>query len=249
VYPLPKDVQIVAHRGFKADYPENTLAAFQAAADCGAPMIEFDVHLSADDQLVIIHDDTLNRTTTGKGAVLNHSLADLRVLDAGAWFSPQFAGEKIPTLETVVRTLKSRLAFNIEIKADPKANQGQRRMLAEGVSRLIADQKIAAQTVVSSFDWDLLAQVQGASLGLLSDRPATAADLATCRKLDAFSWHQKHSSLTEAQVTLLHEHNLAVFVYTVNAPKIMQTMRRIGVNGIITDDPALGLRQMAIPPS
>ncbi len=246
MYRLPENILIVAHRGFKAKYPENTMAAFTAAADCGAPMIEFDVHLSADDQLVIIHDDTLNRTTNGKGAVQSHSLADLLALDAGSWFSPQFGGEAIPTLETVVRTLKSQLSFNIEIKADAKATGAQRRMLAEGVANLIAQEDIAAQTVVSSFDWDLLAQVEGASLGLLSDRPATAADLATCRKLNAFSWHQKHSRLTAEQVTRLNEHGLAVFAFTVNAPKMMQTMRRIGVSGIITDDPALGLQQMAI---
>ena len=90
-----------AHRGACAHAPENTLSAFELAAKQGAPAIEFDVKLTSDRQVIIIHDQTLDRTTNGSGEVAKHSLAALRELDAGSWLSADFRGEKIPTLDEV----------------------------------------------------------------------------------------------------------------------------------------------------
>ena len=92
-------VTVSAHRGASGYAPENTLAAFRLAHELDADMVEFDVHLTADDRLVVIHDDTLERTTTGSGYVRDHTWAEISKLDAGAWYGPQFAGERVPLLD------------------------------------------------------------------------------------------------------------------------------------------------------
>src|SRR5260370_12880151 len=92
-------VTVSAHRGASGYAPENTLAAFRLAQQLGADMVEFDVHLTADDRLVVIHDDTLERTTTGRGYVRDHSWDEIARLDAGVWYGPKFAGERVPLLD------------------------------------------------------------------------------------------------------------------------------------------------------
>ena len=111
-FPIPV---IFAHRGASAFAPENTLAAFELAARQGAPAIEFDVKLSSDRQVIIIHDQTLNRTTNGSGAVTKQPLAALRELDAGSWKSDQFKGEKIPLLNEVLEAVGKKVLINIEL--------------------------------------------------------------------------------------------------------------------------------------
>ncbi|MEJ2581150.1 MAG: glycerophosphodiester phosphodiesterase family protein, partial [Acidobacteriota bacterium] len=98
-YKTEAGTRVIAHRGFSGAAPENTLAAVRAAIEVGADMAEIDVTLSADMQVVVIHDATLDRTTNGSGEVSRFALEDLRKLDAGSWFDPSFAGEIIPTLD------------------------------------------------------------------------------------------------------------------------------------------------------
>src|SRR5216684_4181789 len=95
-------VWVIAHRGASGHSPENTMAAFRRAVELGARFIETDLHLSRDGEIVAIHDPTLDRTTSGRGPVMAHSLDELRQLDAGSWFSPEFAGERIPTLDEIL---------------------------------------------------------------------------------------------------------------------------------------------------
>src|SRR3990172_9288447 len=108
-YPL-----IFAHRGASAHAPENTLAAFRRALDDGSPAIEFDVKLSADGHAVVIHDQTVDRTTDGHGRVRELTLEQLKALDAGGWFDSAFRGERIPTLDEVLASLDRRALMNIE---------------------------------------------------------------------------------------------------------------------------------------
>lgn len=111
------DSPIIAHRGASAEAPENTRAAIELAAELGARWVEIDVQLTADDELVVIHDATVDRTTDGTGAVLDLTLAQLRELDAGSWFDPAFAGQRIPTLDDVVRCcLEHDLHLQLELK-------------------------------------------------------------------------------------------------------------------------------------
>ncbi len=107
---------IIAHRGFKQKYPENTLVAFQAAMDAGVEMIELDVTLSRDRKLIVIHDATLDRTTNGHGSVHDYMLEELKQLDAGSWFHPEFAGLRLPELCEVLELVDGRVITNIETK-------------------------------------------------------------------------------------------------------------------------------------
>ena len=110
---------IGAHRGGAAYAPENTLASFAEGLRRGAHMLELDIHLSRDGELVVIHDHDLARTTDGRGHVHRHTLAELKRLDAGAWFDPRFAGERIPTLEEVIAFVNRRAYLTVEVKGLP----------------------------------------------------------------------------------------------------------------------------------
>ncbi|MDF9797792.1 glycerophosphoryl diester phosphodiesterase [Catalinimonas alkaloidigena] len=111
---------LCAHRGAMDTHPENTLPAFQAAIDAGAHMIEFDVWLTSDGQMVVIHDATVDRTTDGSGKVANLSLEEIKKLDAGSWKAPEFSGVRIPTLEETLSILPYNIWLNIHIKAEGK---------------------------------------------------------------------------------------------------------------------------------
>src|SRR5690625_7911098 len=108
---------IFAHRGSAGTHPENTMAAYIEAEKVGAEGLEIDVHLTKDDQLAVIHDNTVNRTTNGSGMVRDYTLAELKKLDAGSWFSPRFQQERIPTLQEVLEFIQNnKMILNIELK-------------------------------------------------------------------------------------------------------------------------------------
>ena len=134
----------IAHRGASAYAPENTFAAFDKALALGAVHVEFDLHFSKDGHIVIIHDETLERTTDGTGLVAETDLAGLRSLDAGSWFSPEFAGEPVPSFGGMLERYKGRLHFHVEIKADVR-----------GLSRRAADMMrgygVADNATITSF--------------------------------------------------------------------------------------------------
>ena len=107
---------IMGHRGAMGHAPENTMASFRKAVELGVEAIELDVHLSSDGKLVVIHDETLDRTTDGQGPVVAKTLTELKALDAGSWYKPEFAGERIPTLEEVLDWARDRVPVVIEVK-------------------------------------------------------------------------------------------------------------------------------------
>ena len=109
---------IIAHRGYRKRYPEDPMAAFAAAFDAGAHMVELDVTLTRDRRVVVLHDVTLDRTTDGRGRARGFTLDELKQLDAGSWFDPRFTGERLPTLAEVLDLCAVRGMVNIEIKAD-----------------------------------------------------------------------------------------------------------------------------------
>src|SRR3972149_9393656 len=108
-------VMVIAHRGFSGQAPENTLASFKKARELGSDMIELDVRFSKDGHMVVMHDDTLDRTTNGRGKVADYTLKELKQLDAGSWFAPQFSDERIPNLNEVLELAKGKILVNIEI--------------------------------------------------------------------------------------------------------------------------------------
>src|SRR6202162_5980377 len=148
-------VLLIAHRAASGHAPENTLASFKKAVTLGATFIETDLQLTRDARLVAIHDDTVNRTTNGKGVVHDMTLADLRRLDAGSWFGSEFAGERIPTLDEVLDFAKKYdVIFYLEMK--PGGSWGGEHALI-GALRLSGE---IARTIVISFDAAILANVR-----------------------------------------------------------------------------------------
>ena len=237
---------IIAHRGYSARYPENTLVAFQAAMDAGADMIELDVSFSRDRQLVVIHDDILDRTTNGKGQVDGCDLEELKTLDAGGWFHPHFYGERIPTLEDVLDLVGGRSGINIEIKSSAYEADRPPDAIERQVVDLVLEDDLADTILISSFEWKLLENIRRINgeirTALLSKESADPDSVAECRRLDAFSWHQNHKTLDEDQVALMHDAGIRVFVYTVNSQNRFRKLLKMGVDGVFTDDP-LGFRQ------
>lgn len=124
---------IIGHRGAPSEAPENTLSSFELAIRQGADLVELDLHLSADEQLVVIHDDTVDRTTDGTGAVGDLSFAELRVLDAGSWMHPKFCGERIPTLAEALELSAGRAGLVVELKGGSDCYPGMERLLASAI--------------------------------------------------------------------------------------------------------------------
>jgi glycerophosphoryl diester phosphodiesterase len=233
---------IEAHRGARAEAPENTLAAFQLALDLKVDSIELDVHPAADGTLVVIHDDTVDRTTNGTGAVAAMPLGDLRKLDAGLKFHDRFAGERIPTLDEVLaRVAPTPTTLNIEIKQPPPGMK-----VAEGVVERLRRHGKADRYMVSSFDIDALLAVRRlapeVALALIGEPPEV---LASARELTLPWIHCNQPSLTAALLSQAHGSGILVGVWTVNDPVAVRHWATLGVNRIITDNPramlALGL--------
>lgn len=124
---------VIAHRGVSSEAPENTLSAIRRALELGVDRIEIDVQMTADGEVVLMHDRTLDRTTNGKGEVRKHSLEEIRLLDAGSWFSEKFTGEKVPTLEEVIRLINGRCDLLIEVKNHGGYNPGIEKKVAAAI--------------------------------------------------------------------------------------------------------------------
>ena len=140
---------IVGHRGASGHAPENTLASFERAIEIGVDAIELDVHLSRDGHLVVIHDQNLARTTNGQGLVHEHDLAELQVLDAGSWFGPEYAGERIPTFEQTLEHIGARVPLQVEIK-------GRTEGVTEATIAALTARGLLETSMITSFHLDLL---------------------------------------------------------------------------------------------
>lgn len=230
-----------AHRGASYEAPENTLAAFLLAAELGADGIEFDVQFSADGQLVVIHDFNLDKTTDGQGPVAHKTLAELQALDAGAWFDPIFAGQRIPTLQGVIDAVGQRLLLNIELKTASLRDDG----LAAAVVQAIEDNRLQDRVVVSSFNplavrrvkqlnpWIAVGLLYAPGLPIFLRRPW----LRSLLKLDAL---HPHYSLVDARfVAKTRRAGQRVHVWTAVEPGEMWQLMRLGVDLIITSRPDL----------
>jgi glycerophosphoryl diester phosphodiesterase len=236
-----------AHRGASYEAPENTLAAFMLAFELGADGIEFDVQLSKDGEAVVIHDFTLSKTTDGNGPVHDKSLAELKALDAGGWFDPIFAGQRIPTLQEVIDTAGRRLLLNIELKSKSLRDDG----LAAVVVRTVEENHLLDRVVLSSFNPLVLRQVRqlnpwipigllyAPDAGLLLSRPWSRHLLS----LNAL--HPHYSAVDAAYVQWAKKRGYRVNVWTVDDPGDMWQLMRFGADAIITNRPDL-LRQVLL---
>jgi glycerophosphoryl diester phosphodiesterase len=221
----------IAHRGASRSCPENTIAAFVAAADAAAAMCELDVRLSRDGIPVVIHDETVNRTTDGRGAVAAMSLNELKRLDAGVRFGRQFVGERIPTLDEVFDALGDRCGLDIELKDGAADAQ---------VCAIIRERRAYDSTVVSSFDWAALRRVKTSDtsirIGVLADKRPELM-IAEAGELGAWSVNPRYTLCTAELVSEAHRNAFKVLVWTIDDPAHMRRMIASGVDGIVTNDP------------
>jgi glycerophosphoryl diester phosphodiesterase len=233
-----------AHRGASYHAPANTLAAFLAAIDLGADGIEFDAHLSKDKQVVVIHDFVVDGTTDGHGLVQEKTLAELKELDAGSWFHPSFAGERIPTLQEVIDAVGSRLLLNIELKVRGLRDDG----LAAAVVRHVEENHLLDRVILSSFSRLAVRRVKQLNsriptgllyMGdpLLIRRPWPAAAL----RPEAV--HPYYRMIDGRYVRWAREQGYRIHPWTVDAPGEMERLAALGVDLIITNRPDL-LRQV-----
>lgn len=200
----PKKVDIIAHRGASGYAPENTMAAFEKALQMKADYIELDVQMSKDGELVIIHDTTVNRTTDINSklpvAVKNLTLAELRKLDAGSFFAPQFAGERIPTFEEVLDRYKGKIGLLIELK-EPSRYPGIEEKVSAALKERRMDKPNNGKIIVQSFDFNSVYKIHqllpSMPTGVLTSK---AADL-TDAKLKEFSGYAKYVNTNLKNVT------------------------------------------------
>ena len=225
------EIFVWAHRGASALAPENTLAAFRAAEAAGADGVELDVQLSRDGVPMVLHDETLDRTSDGRGSVSALSLEQIKRLDAGSWFSADFAGEKIPTLEEALHWGGSRLRFNVEIK-DSAAAQAVLEL-----SRSYPQTSI----VVSSFDHDLLQRLRCSApnlpLAFLWDNPDWAVAVERAAACAAESFNPRYKDLSVELLTDCHRLGLAIYPWTVNTVVELKHCRNLGVDGVFCNNP------------
>jgi len=235
-----KTILNLAHRGASGHAPQNTMAAFVLAAEMGADGIELDVHLSADGQAMVIHNDTVDETTDGSGAVRQMTAAQLQALDAGRWFDPRFAGERIPTLEEVFTALGQQLFINVEIKVEAGYHPPEQE--AEAV-RLIEDYCLVERVIVSSFSPTSLRRVHRLNphipLGFLyaSTQPGLLPLLIHRFYAPLAAWHPDLKRVDAGYMSRARRRQQRVNVWTVNAADDMRHMRDLGVDGIITNYP------------
>jgi glycerophosphoryl diester phosphodiesterase len=225
---------VIAHRGASAAAPENTMAAFRQAVRMGATFIETDLQLTKDARLVAMHDPTLDRTSSGRGLVRDYTLADLRQFDAGAWFGPQFAGEKIPTIEEIIGFARENdVVFYLEVKHD---TWGMEHALVGALREL----KEAARAAVISFDANAIANVRRFDptfiTGFLYDRPVPDP-VQKAVGLGARQIVPHFKLLDKDLVDAAHAAHLQVVTWTVNEAADMRKVLATGVNGVMTDHP------------
>lgn len=228
----------LGHRGFPEKAPENTTPAFVKAMEAGAHGIELDVRLSSDGALVVIHNRTVDQTTDGRGQVSRLTLAELKALDAGAWFSPEFAGTRISTLEETIEALPKNAFINIEIKSSAVTGSA----LEQKVSAVINSHSLYGRVIVSSFNPFSLVRIKKMNrripvgmlyLPILPVLPRF--NLLNLIKPEAL--HPHYKKVNAAYMAQARFQSYRVNVWTVNTLAEMKKMLDMGVDGIITNRP------------
>lgn len=244
--------KIIAHRGMSALAPENTMAAFAACIDHGVRCFEFDVDIIGDGSLICIHDDKLERTTTGKGGYYNLDYADIRKLDAGKWFDEKYTFERIPELASVIELMNNnQLDANLEIKPCQGGTQ-LREKLIEHIAMALKQLKPERGLVISSFDTELLLmaakampQQRFAGLAPIDPKQPLLEQVGTWLRLAAEfkglganleALHVENEGLSAEAVTMMKEAGYEVRVWTVNSLERAAELGAWGVDAIFTDN-------------
>jgi len=274
-------VNVIAHRGASDYAPENTLSAFAMAEEMGADWFELDCRLTRDNEVVVIHDDTLDRTTNGSGFVREASLHEIKQLDAGSWFEDKWRGERVPTLEQALAQSKWKIGVYIEIKNsandDPlvsdifdladslqkhhnlfrkdvmdlvERSETRNALLTRKVVEQVRRLRMTRHVVVQSFSPVVVAvmaieapEIRVEFLG--KDDPDHSLSWEQFLRwgylFDVDGFNVNYESLSPGRLAAFHRAKKSVSVYTVNEVDDMKTILEWGVDGIITDKPAVAL--------
>lgn len=228
---------VIAHRGDSKNAPENTIAAFKRAMELGADGIELDVQLTKDGHLVVIHDETVDRTTNGEGFVKDFTLEEIKKLDAGIKFGEKFAGERIPTLYEVFELIEDKdFLVNIEIKSGIVLYPG----IEEKLIKAIKEYNFEERVIISSFNHYSLRDVKKMAphlkIGLLY-QCGLVEPWHMALRMEAYSLHPFYFNIIPELVEGCKKNGVKLFPWTVDRKEDMERMLKAGVDGIITDDP------------
>lgn len=233
---------LIAHRGASAEAPENTIAAFKHAIRASADLIELDVRLSLDGEVVVFHDRFLDRTTNGSGLVEDHTLAELKKLDAGSWFSPGWAGERIPTLTEVIRTVyPAKIGLYLELKVDKSREEIRSRLVGQ-VQRIVKKSNFLNRAFLASFDRVSLELSKKAWPGLRTGLIFRDELIWTDEKkvgynnIDILCAHWKITD--SARVAEAHRAGLQVFIWTVDRAQELRKTLPSRPDGVASNNPA-----------
>lgn len=229
----PRNFLVIAHRGASSYAPENTIAAFDLALQMGVRHIELDVHLTRDGHLVVLHDDTVDRTTNGSGAVAQHTLTVLQALDAGAWFREAFAGERMPTFADVLARYRGRVHLHTELK-------GRSAHLAQRTADLVRAHGMVQHVTMTSFHKTHLEEMRAYApefptawlVGEVSD-----AVIAQARELGCTQLCPRAPGITPALVHRLHAAGFVVRAWGVANEALMRQVVEAGADGMTVNFP------------
>jgi glycerophosphoryl diester phosphodiesterase len=232
----------LAHRGHSIAFPENTMAAFRAAVEAGVDGIESDVHLTADGHLVMLHDETLDRTTNGHGPVIERTLEELLRLDAWGRFGEPFRGEHIPTLEELLDlAAEAGIVLVIEVKG---ADHGQSLAIAHATADRLAERGLLGRHLLSSFDQVALGVVRQRypMLDVAPDRLpergrlSSEAVVGQARAIGARVMQVRHTEIDRELVEAHHAADIALWSWTINTPEQIERSKALGCDGLMGDD-------------
>lgn len=227
---------LFGHRGARGLAPENTLPSFRLAKEIGVDGVELDVHLSKDNAVVVMHDDTVNRTTNGKGRIRDMTLEEIKALDAGSWFGEKWRGTKVPTLEEVFNELGRDMLYKVEIKHSYRVYPGIEERVLEAVER----KGLRDRVQIISFDFDSLERVRqldrDIKIGLIIEgKPRWFLDIA--RRLEASFIHAYLGLIDEDDQRICRSSGIGLGVWTVNERQDIERFCRMGVDDITSDYP------------
>jgi len=231
--------RIIGHRGAALTAPENTLAGFCMAAALNVGWVEFDVRLTSDGRCILLHDDTLDRTTNGRGPASGLTFEEIRRLDAGSWFSADFAGQPVPGLEETIGLLAQ---LNVGAVVELKPAPGAEAATGRAAAAVLAERWPAAlpPPVVSSFKPAALAAAREVAPDLARALLVGAVPRDWRRQIEALDCAMLHADqrrLDRATVELVRDAGLPIFAYTVNLPQRAQELFSWGVDAVFSDCP------------
>jgi glycerophosphoryl diester phosphodiesterase len=247
---LSNKPMVVAHRGFSGKAPENTIAAFTRALDTGVSMIELDVQITKDGRIVVIHDNTVDRTTDGRGNVSDYTLGELKKLDAGAWFDNKYTGERIPTLEEALELISPKAWINIEIKSTRIIRKSDTK-ITDATLETVREMGLLDNVIFSSFNHKLMkylkANEPSAHTGVIfhpvlhfGRMPSSLANPAGA---EVFVCSKRE--VTRKRIADAEKHNIIIGVYGLENRQDIEDMLSLGIHVLVSDYPDMILQALA----